>query len=104
VANVQHITAQLLAEGVLVFAGFLISLGKRGVTISLSTSIIGRLWPSQDCERQMAGAVDDIRSNIFSPDCAESGVINQRLSLHRQSFPRAPRAWMHGDYECLLDF
>jgi hypothetical protein len=35
----QYILAQLLAEGGIAFADFLISLGKRGVTISLSISL-----------------------------------------------------------------
>ena len=63
--------AQLLAEGGFEFAVSLVSLGKRGVTISLGVSLslchIDRLRSRQDRERQAEGAVDYIRSCFFLP-------------------------------------
>lgn len=77
-AEARRIVAQLLAEGGLVFAVFLVPLGKRGVTISsgisLSASYIGHIRSSQDCERRMKGAVDNVRSNLSVPNSAQSGA------------------------------
>ena len=65
----QCIVAQLLAEGGLVCAVFLTSLGKRGVTISLSIYFLKSLLhrPNKVKSKLRASdgnAVDNTRSNV----------------------------------------